>query len=157
MLSDNKNTYLMSYISHETRKLSDTAALNEESIKRALGPCSFISFYIPYETWLYITITVLWESTDKSSWRVQNNLMLCIVNFFFNNDKTIFVSICHIVTWHKYVAALTISYIGGPRTCNIRWKRAFIYQYIEVETNCPTSSRRHFQMHFLEWKCTNFY
>ena len=29
------------------------------------------------------------------------------------------------------------------------------WQHIEAETRWPTFSRRHFQMHFLEWKCIN--
>ena len=30
-------------------------------------------------------------------------------------------------------------------------------QYIEVETKWTSFSRRHFQMHFLGWKCLNFF
>ena len=31
-----------------------------------------------------------------------------------------------------------------------------VFQHIETETNLPPLRRRYFQMHFLEWKCTNF-
>ena len=30
------------------------------------------------------------------------------------------------------------------------------YKHIEAETEWPPFTRRHFQMHFLEWKCMNF-
>ena len=30
------------------------------------------------------------------------------------------------------------------------------YLHIEAETKWPPFSRRHFQMDFLEWQCTNF-
>ena len=30
-------------------------------------------------------------------------------------------------------------------------------KHIEAETKWPPSSRRHFQMDFIEWKCINFY
>ena len=51
------------------------------------------------------------------------------------------------------------------RHCLVTWSRTgvfffcyYTYRYINTlgPTKWPTFPRRHFQMHFLEWKCVNF-
>ena len=45
----------------------------------------------------------------------------------------------------------------APCTAKPLAATVLIIQHIEAEPKSPTYPRRHFQMHFLEWKCVNFH
>ena len=71
---------------------------------------------------------------------------------------------CWIVQWDEYFDFPRVC-VGQLLLSSVDWSLwsvecmvggCSLYQYSEAETKWPTFCRRHFQMHFLEWKCMNF-
>ena len=74
------------------------------------------------------------------------------------------VYICFTPLWQELITTLNTNFMSIQSACHFytqcaefRWSDEVRCNWpIETQTKLPPLSRWHFQMHFLEWKCTNF-
>ena len=88
-----------------------------------------------------------WGRPRHTAWKVK-----CIYTCF----------ICYIgwnpALWDLLCVMCYVCYVCGWQPMGqVEWgEHVGINQLIEAETKWPPFSRRHFQIHFLQWKCMNF-
>ena len=76
----------------------------------------------------------------------------CII--IYTEKQACFWGMSNDVNWWRHD-------VGGThcgrhaRCCTVNLLCVYLHKHIEADTKCPTFSRRHVQVHFLEWKCLN--
>ena len=126
-----------------------------------------------YKMWWIFLVCIL---NNKRKW--YSNVPKCtitIVLFIFEkHDLTCYCKICQNTTtfnneksversgfrnWFCYCYCILSQFVGlfwGMCFLVVECRISLLCYHIEAETKWTPFPRRHFQMHFLEWKCMNF-